>query len=193
MAANECHQALATFFASPAIEQLCRTLVFRALVLSAEELEEYEQDPESFVHEEAIAREGGSLRKCAERCLLTLADTTECKHKVQASVVHISNECAASGASELPTVLALDACYLAMGLVLQARKRLPLASPLAEPQPSPGCPCVSGACCVLQAGDDTLMGVLSRLLEHCMTAAAGVIISTAKLLGMYQRIGSQVA
>ena len=38
-------------------------------------------------------------------------------------MLQISNEAAASAAADLPSVLALDACYLAMGLVLQATIR----------------------------------------------------------------------
>ncbi|KAL1524636.1 hypothetical protein AB1Y20_019523 [Prymnesium parvum] len=114
--ALECHQALQAFFASPLLEQLCRVLVCRALLLTSEELLEYEEDPEAFVHEETIAREAGSLRKCAERCLLTLADTSDCRQKVQQSVLQIANEAAAAGTADLAAVLALDACYLAMGL-----------------------------------------------------------------------------
>ena len=64
-----CHQALAAFFSSSALAQLCRALLTRALVLSPAELSEYEDDPEGFVHEESVARETEGLRKCAERCL----------------------------------------------------------------------------------------------------------------------------
>ena len=44
---------------------------------------EYSEEPEAFVYEEHLARETMSLRKCAERCLLTLADTRECRQQVQ--------------------------------------------------------------------------------------------------------------
>ena len=81
--AHTCHQALAAFFSSSALAQLCRALLTRALVLSPAELAEYEEDPEGFVHEESVARETEGLRKCAERCLQTLADTAECKQQVQ--------------------------------------------------------------------------------------------------------------
>ena len=67
-----CHQALAAFFSSSALAQLCRALLTRALVLSPAELTEYEDDPEGFVHEESVARETEGLRKCVERCLLCL-------------------------------------------------------------------------------------------------------------------------
>ena len=75
-----CHQALQQFFGSAALPQLTHTLVRRALLLTEAELDEYDADPETFVHEESIARETGSLRKCVERFLLTLADTAECRH-----------------------------------------------------------------------------------------------------------------
>jgi hypothetical protein len=58
-------QALAAFFSSSALAQLCRALLTRALVLSPAELAEYDDDPEGFVHEESVARETEGLRKCA--------------------------------------------------------------------------------------------------------------------------------
>ena len=117
--AHTCHQALAAFFGSAALAQLCRALLTRALVLSPAELEEYEEDPEAFVHEESVARETEGLRKCAERCLQTLADTAECKQQVQQAVLALCSETAAAGLQGQQAVLALDACYLALGLVLQ--------------------------------------------------------------------------
>jgi hypothetical protein len=117
--AHTCHQALAAFFGSSALAQLCRALLTRALVLSPAELSEYEDDPEGFVHEESVARETEGLRKCAERCLQTLADTAECRQQVQQAVLGLCGETAAAGLQGLPAVLALDACYLALGLVLQ--------------------------------------------------------------------------
>ena len=74
--AHECHQVLLAFFASPSLPQLVTALLVRALPLSSDEYDEYEADPEAFVYEEHLARESESLRKCAEKCLLTLADTT---------------------------------------------------------------------------------------------------------------------
>ena len=91
----------------------------RALPLSTDEYHEYTDDPEAFVYEEHLARESGSLRKCAERCLLTLADTSECRTQVQAAVLELSNDAASNGLNGLQAILALDACYLALGLVLQ--------------------------------------------------------------------------
>eukprot|EP00966_Prymnesium_polylepis_P245107 5669557-Prymnesium_polylepis.1 len=44
--ALHCHQALQAFFSSPALPQLCHTLVTRALLLTEEELDEYSADPE---------------------------------------------------------------------------------------------------------------------------------------------------
>ena len=96
-----------------ALAQLCRALLTRALVLSPAELAEYEEDPEGFVHEESVARETEGLRKCAERCLQTLADTSECRQQVQQAVLGLCAETAAAGLEGLPAVLALDACYLA--------------------------------------------------------------------------------
>ena len=66
-----------------------------------------------------MARETEGLRKCAERCLQTLADTAECRQQVQQAVLGLCGETAAAGLQGLPAVLALDACYLALGLVLQ--------------------------------------------------------------------------
>ena len=117
--AHECQQVLHAFFASPSLRQLVSALLMRALPLSTDEYHEYTDDPEAFVYEEHFARESGSLRKCAERCLLTLADTSECRTQVQAAVLELSNDAASNGLNGLQAILALDACYLALGLVLQ--------------------------------------------------------------------------
>ena len=42
--ALRCHESIQSFFSSPALPQLCNTLVCRALLLTADELEEYEAD-----------------------------------------------------------------------------------------------------------------------------------------------------
>ena len=60
------------------------------------------------------------MRKCAERCLLTLADTHECRQPVQEAVLTLSNKAAAVDLSTLDAILALDACYCALGLVLNS-------------------------------------------------------------------------
>ena len=72
------------------------------------------------MYEEHLARENNSLRKCAERCLLTLADTSECRQPVQQTVLRLSNEAAAADLSSVPALFVLDACYFALGLVLQS-------------------------------------------------------------------------
>ena len=141
--AHECQQVLHAFFASPSLRQLVSALLTRALPISPDEYDEYVADPEPFVFEEHLARESNSLRKCAERCLLTLADTNECRAQVQAAVLELSNEAASAGLSTLRAVLALDGCYLALGLVLQ------------------------GAHDGVQ-----LHGVLNTLRSHCTLAAA---------------------
>ena len=51
-----CRRALTGFFGSPALPQLCRALLTRALLLSPQELAEYDDDPESFVHVRSSAR-----------------------------------------------------------------------------------------------------------------------------------------
>jgi len=142
--AHECQRVLQAFFASPSLRQLVCALLTRALPLSTDEYEEYFEDPESWVYEEHLARESGSLRKCAERCLLTLADTSECRAQVQNAVLELSNEAAARGLVELPSMLALDGCYLALGLVLQGAAE----------------------------ASSQLTGVLSTLRSHCAVAAA---------------------
>ena len=116
--AHACRQVLQAFFASPSLPQLITALLTRALPLSEAEHQEYVEDPEAFVYEEHLARESNSLRKCAERCLLTLADTHECRLPVQQSVLALSNEAAASGLDSLGSILTLDACYFGLGLVL---------------------------------------------------------------------------
>ena len=141
--AHECQQVLAAFFGSPSLRQLVAALLTRALPLSVDEYAEYADDPESFVYEEHLARESGSLRKCAERCLLTLADTSECRVAVQAAVLELSNDAAAHGLTALPSILALDACYLALGLVLQGAAE----------------------------ASAQLSGVLGTLRSHCAVAA----------------------
>ena len=95
------------------------------------------------MYEEHLARETMSLRKCAERCLLTLSDTRECRQQVQSAVLALSNEAAGAGLADLPSILKLDACYLGLGLVLQS------------------------------GGDaHQLAGVLQTLRQHCSVAAA---------------------
>ena len=60
--AQECQQVLHAFFASPSLPQLVGSLLTRALPLSADEYEEYAEDPEAFVYEEHLARESDSRR-----------------------------------------------------------------------------------------------------------------------------------
>ena len=118
--AHMCQQVLQSFFASPSLPQLVAALLKRALPLTRDEYDEFENDPEGFVHEEHLMRENASLRKCAERCLLTLADTHECRQPVQEAVLRLSNKAAAVDLSTLDAILALDACYCALGLVLNS-------------------------------------------------------------------------
>lgn len=119
-----CHHALVAFFGSPALAQLCRALLTRALLLTPQDVAEYDNDPEAFVHvcnsglslatrvltltemppythlvaqEESVARETEGLRKCAERCLQTLADIVECRQQVQQAVLGLCAETAAAG------------------------------------------------------------------------------------------------
>ena len=141
--AHACHQVLLAFFASPSLPQLVHSLLTRALPLTPDEYDEYGADPEGFVYEEHLARETNSLRKCAERCLLTLAETRECQQPVKQAVLELSNSAAAAGLGSLDAILTLDSCYLGMGLVLQSG---PDASQLTV--------------------------VLSTLRQHCALAAA---------------------
>ena len=97
---NETHRGV-TLSSSPSRS------VSRRLLGSPDEYETYCDAPEAFVYEEHLARETDSLRKCGERCLLTLADTAECRQPVQQAVLELSNEAALHGLATLPSVLAL--------------------------------------------------------------------------------------
>ena len=59
------------------------------------EYDEYVDDPEGFVYEEHLARECSSLRKFAQRCLLTLADTAECRASDSRSWLSLEERCGA--------------------------------------------------------------------------------------------------
>jgi hypothetical protein len=63
-----------SFLESDSLPELVISLVTRALPLNEDERLEYEADPESFVWEEASARESANLRRCAEQTLASLAD-----------------------------------------------------------------------------------------------------------------------
>ena len=52
-----------------------------------------------------VARETEGLRKCAERCLQTLADTVECRQQVQQAVLGLCEETAAAGLQVHPLVM----------------------------------------------------------------------------------------
>ena len=76
-----------------------------------------------------LPRQVDSLRKCAESCLHSLAEVVECAQPVQAAVLDLAQHAAgrAPGAS-LEHLLALDASFAALGLVITAGAAQSIAS-----------------------------------------------------------------
>ena len=95
-----------------------------------------------------LPRQVDSLRKCAESCLHSLAEVVECAQPVQAAVLDLAQHAAgrAPGAS-LEHLLALDASFAALGLVITAGAAQSIASP------------------------EQITRVLSALQEHCAASS----------------------
>mmetsp|Transcript_37371 Transcript_37371/g.61947 ORF Transcript_37371/g.61947 Transcript_37371/m.61947 type:complete len:675 (-) Transcript_37371:1058-3082(-) len=104
------------FFSPGKISELCKLIVSKYFIVPLEEMEDWDLEPETFVHNQDPADTNETLRGYAERLFLVLA---EVKREVVGPVVVEMMGQVATPVSYLTFdgwTLLKDACYLAVGL-----------------------------------------------------------------------------
>ncbi|KAI9205762.1 armadillo-type protein [Polychytrium aggregatum] len=102
-------------FVPATLTKMCQVLIAQCLVLGPDELQSWEDDPESFVSEEEADHWEYSIRRCAEKLLTELV--VEHRALLTPVLVGMLQEVYARGsASSLHDIILKDAVYAAIGL-----------------------------------------------------------------------------
>ncbi|KXS11401.1 ARM repeat-containing protein [Gonapodya prolifera JEL478] len=111
---SQARSLLATLFTPSFIASLCRVLVSQYLRLSREDLESWEDSPESFVAEEEADHWEFNVRACAEKVFMDVV--AQHQETVAPLVIGMLGEVADLGPSvDMPPLLLKDAVYAAVG------------------------------------------------------------------------------
>ncbi|KAL5710132.1 hypothetical protein ACHQM5_020735 [Ranunculus cassubicifolius] len=110
---------LQSLFPNERVVLLCNILIRRYFVLSASDLDEWYQSPESFHHEQDMVQWTEKLRPCAEALYIVLFENhSQLLGPVVVSILQEAmNSCPASETSITPAMLLKDAAYGAAGHV----------------------------------------------------------------------------